>query len=241
MPAGLLLVKPDGTLVGVPTSLAIVVPAYREATRIAGVLSAIPNRIAGIDACRVIVVDDGSPDNTAAAARTAGATVLRHRVNLGVGAALRTGTEAAIRLGADIVVHMDADGQHPPEDLERLVQPLLAGADAVTAIRSFRRPMPWLLILGNRLLSLATQALFAVDNPDTQCAYRAFWARCWPSLAWRSSDYAFASEMLVQAKRHGIHWQVVPIRTIYLDRFKGTGVEEGVRIFRKLIGWRLGS
>ena len=47
--------------------------------------------------------------------------------------------------------------------------------------------------------------------------------------------------MLVQAKRHGIHWQVVPIRTIYLDRFKGTGVEEGVRIFRKLIGWRLGS
>src|SRR5438309_1247727 len=105
----------------------------------------------------------------------------------------------------------------------------------------FRRPMPWLLILGNRLLSLATQALFAVDNPDTQCAYRAFWARCWPSLAWRSSDYAFASEMLVQAKRHGIHWQVVPIRTIYLDRFKGTGVEEGVRIFRKLIVWRLGN
>jgi glycosyltransferase involved in cell wall biosynthesis len=187
----------------------------------------------------VIVADDGSPDDTAVIARRNGAIVVRHIVNLGAGAALRTGTEAAIRLGADLVVHMDADGQHPPTDLPRLIQPLLNGADAATAIRSFRRPMPWVLIAGNYALSLAMRTLFSIRNPDTQCAYRAFWARCWPALKWRSADYAFASEMLVRGHRHGITWAVVPIATIYLDRYKGTGIADGLRIFRKLLVWRV--
>jgi len=223
----------------VEIDLTVVIPAYREASRIGGVVDGIPRRLPGIANLSIVVVDDGSPDDTAKAAGRPGVTVLRHRVNLGVGAALRTGTEAAIRLGADIVVHMDADGQHPPADLSRLIQPLFEGADAVTAVRTFRRPMPWMLILGNRVLTLATRALFGIDNPDTQCAYRAFWVRCWPSLAWQSTDYAFASEMLIRAKRHGIRWQTIPIATIYLDRFKGTGVGDGVHIFRSLISWRL--
>jgi glycosyltransferase involved in cell wall biosynthesis len=194
-----------------------------------------------VDCIRTIVVDDGSTDDTAAVSRRAGALVLRHRVNLGVGAALRTGTEAAIRLAADIVVHMDADGQHRPEDLHAMIEPLLQGADASTGIRVFRRPMPRLLIAGNQLLSLAAQVLFGVRNPDTQCAYRAFWSRCWPSLAWESRDYAFASEMLVRSKRHGIRWAMVQIPTIYHDRYKGTSIGDGMRIFRKLIVWRLVS
>jgi glycosyltransferase involved in cell wall biosynthesis len=222
-----------------PPLVAIVIPAYHEAPRLRGVLSAIPRQLPGVAGPRVIVVDDGSADATASVAREAGAIVVRHRVNLGAGAALRTGTEAALKLGADIVVHMDADGQHPPEDLPRLIEHLLKGADAVTGIRTFHRPMPWLFILGNRFLSQATRTLFGIANPDTQCAYRAFWARCWPSLCWESTDYAFASEMLVLAKRHGIRWQTVPIRTIYLDRYKGTGIGDGVRIFRKLLSWRL--
>jgi glycosyltransferase involved in cell wall biosynthesis len=222
-----------------PPLVAIVIPAYHEAPRLRGVLSAIPSQLPGGAEARVIVVDDGSTDATAAVARATGAMVVRHRVNLGAGAALRTGTEAALKLGADIVVHMDADGQHPPEDLPRLIDALNRGADAVTAVRTFERPMPWLFILGNRFLSQATRTLFGIANPDTQCAYRAFWARCWPSLRWESTDYAFASEMLVLAKRHGIRWETVPIRTIYLDRYKGTGIGDGVRIFRKLLSWRL--
>lgn len=222
-----------------PPSVAIVIPAFQEATRLAGVLRALPTQLPGLGDRHLIVVDDGSRDETARIAREAGALVLRHRVNLGAGAALRTGTEAAIKLGADIVVHMDADGQHPPEDLPRLLAPLLDGADAATAVRSFRRPMPWLYILGNHFLSWVTQALFSVNHRDTQCAYRAFWTRCWPALRWDSRDYAFASEMLVRAQRHGVRWATVPIQTIYHDRYKGTSIGDGVRILRKLIGWRI--
>ncbi len=222
-----------------PTTLAVVIPAYKEATRIEAVLRAIPKTIPGIDRLVVVVADDGSPDQTTTIARAAGAIVVRHVINLGVGAALRTGTEAAIHLGADLIVHMDADGQHPPGDLPRLLRPLFEGADAVTAIRTFRRPMPWVLIAGNYALSLAMRALFAIHNPDTQCAYRAFWVRCWPALQWKSRDYAFASEMLVQGRRHGIHWELIPIATIYYDRYKGTGIADGLQIFRKLLTWRV--
>jgi glycosyltransferase involved in cell wall biosynthesis len=222
-----------------PLRVAIIIPAHQESERLRGVLQAIPRQLPGVSACQVIVVDDGSTDATAAVAREGGALVARHRVNLGAGAALKTGTEAALLLGTDIVVHMDADGQHPPEDLPRLIDALLRGADAVTAVRAFNRPMPLLLIVGNRFLSRATRTLFGISNPDTQCAYRAFWARCWPSLRWESTDYAFASEMLVRSKRHALKWETVPIRTIYLDRYKGTGIRDGVRIFRKLLTWRL--
>ena len=222
-----------------PHLVAIVIPAYHEAPRLRSVLNAIPRDLPSVAECRVIVVDDGSTDATASVARNAGAIVVRHRVNLGAGAALRTGTEAALKMGADIVVHMDADGQHPPEDLPRLLDTLYRGADAVTGVRAFHRPMPWLFILGNRFLSKVTRTLFGIANPDTQCAYRAFWAWAWPSLRWESADYAFASEMLVRGKRHGIEWDTIPIRTIYLDRYKGTGIGDGVRIFRKLLSWRL--
>lgn len=218
---------------------AVVIPARNEAERIETVLRQIPRRLPGLARIEVLVVDDGSQDGTGAAARRQGAIVARHEVNLGAGAALSTGTEAAIRLGADIVVHMDADGQHPPAALRRLLEPLLAGADACSAYRGFDGSMPHLLRLGNRFLGLAARALFGVDHPDTQCAYRAFWSRHWPLLAWRATDYSFATEMLVRARRGGLRWTYVRIPTIYLDAFKGTGVSDGVRIFGNLLRWRL--
>lgn len=223
------------------TTAAVVIPARNEADRIAEVLAQVPRSLPGLRRVQVVVVDDGSEDATSEVARAGRAIVVRHDVNLGVGAALVTGTELALCLGCDIVIHMDADGQHPPGELRRLVRPLLEGADAASAYRSFARPMPALLALGNHLLSLAARALFGVDHPDTQCAYRAFWARHWPALAWSSSDYSFATEMLVRARRRGLRWVYIQIPTVYLDAFKGTGVSDGIRIFFNLIRWRLAN
>src|SRR5579862_7670872 len=99
-----------------------VVPAYREAARIGRTLGDVRARVDGI-----IVVDDGSNDGTAEAAEAAGGDiiVLRHGLNRGQGAALRTGTEAALQLGADIILHIDADGQHDPDGVPDLLAPLI--------------------------------------------------------------------------------------------------------------------
>jgi glycosyltransferase involved in cell wall biosynthesis len=101
-----------------------VIPAYQEAARIGEVLDRVTDAQVG---CQVVVVDDGSRDGTGAIASARGATVLRHPFNLGYGAALQTGYKYALACGAEIVVQMDADGQHDPADIEKLVAPLVDG------------------------------------------------------------------------------------------------------------------
>jgi glycosyltransferase involved in cell wall biosynthesis len=99
----------------------IVIPAYEEGARLAGVLEAVAR--AGL-ACEVVVVDDGSRDETSLVAARAGARVLRHPFNLGYGAALQTGYKYALERGAAIVVQLDADGQHDPAEIPRLLAPV---------------------------------------------------------------------------------------------------------------------
>ena len=101
--------------------IVIVVPAHNEAAAIGQVIFRIPKQINGMRALP-IVVDDGSNDGTCNIARAYGAYVLRHVTNLGAGAATLTGLRAAQALGADIIVTMDADGQHNPDEIEKLVQ-----------------------------------------------------------------------------------------------------------------------
>ncbi|MCR4256825.1 MAG: glycosyltransferase family 2 protein, partial [Candidatus Uhrbacteria bacterium] len=99
-----------------------VMPAFREEGRISAAILGIRPLVDAI-----VVVDDGSGDATAERAKEAGAVVLRHSLNRGQGAALRTGTEAALKLGADIILHVDADGQHDPEYVPALLEPVRQG------------------------------------------------------------------------------------------------------------------
>src|SRR5947209_3254784 len=123
--------------------IAVILPAYNEADRIGSVLASLPRAINGHEVIR-IVVNDGSQDATSARAREVpGVVVIRHRTNLGKGAAAKTGCEAAIRLKADILVLMDADGQHRSEDIARMVGPLMGGEkDLVIGTRSWTGSMP---------------------------------------------------------------------------------------------------
>jgi len=111
----------------------IVIPAYNEETRIAGVLQQIADADLGVD---VVVVDDGSADRTAAVAAAAGARVVRHPTNLGYGSALQTGYKYALRNGYALLVQMDADGQHLATEVAKLIGPVAAGeADLVLGSR----------------------------------------------------------------------------------------------------------
>ena len=119
------------------TDATVVIPALNEAGRIGAVIAGVRRVAEGID---VVVVDDGSEDDTAARARAAGATVLSHPFNLGYGAALQTGYKHALRRGYDRLAQLDADGQHDPADVPRLLEPLRRGeADVVIGSRFIER------------------------------------------------------------------------------------------------------
>jgi len=183
-----------------------VMPAYNEATRIGQAIRAC---LPYLD--RLVVVDDGSKDATYAVAQAVGdpkIVVLRHRINRDQGAALRTGSEAALRLGADIIVHIDADGQHDPAEIPKLVEPIITGkADAVLGSRFMGaepQGMPlirkWLLLAGRTFNTLALGIPRSVTDP--QSGFRAYTAHA-------------ASKILRLVTRSGLRWQEVPIHVRY--------------------------
>jgi glycosyltransferase involved in cell wall biosynthesis len=220
--------------------LGIVIPARNEGSRIAAVLQRLPARLDAVDELATIVVDDGSTDQTATVAAAAGARVLRHRANLGKGAALTTGCEAAIGAGCTVIALMDADGQHEPDDLPRLVEPIIAGrADLTLGRRRFGRGMPAAARLGNWGLSTAFQLFFHCRIGDTQSGYRAFRAAVYPSLRWLSVDYSVETEMLIHMARAQLRFEEIDIGTIYHDRYKGTTISDGFRIFSNMLRWTM--
>src|ERR687889_347995 len=125
------LVRSGGPLGGI----LVCIPAFDEADNLPGVIAEVPRMVAGLPT-HVLVIDDGSADSTSAVAASLGVHVVRHPVNSGQGAALQTGYLVAERLGVDVVVTLDADGQHDPAEIERLVAPIVEGrADFVVGSR----------------------------------------------------------------------------------------------------------
>ncbi len=186
----------------------------------------------------VVVVDDGSKDNTSNEAENAGATVLRHIINLGKGAAMKTGCDYAVKKGAKTLVLLDADGQHEPKEIPEFVK-ALEGHDIIYGYRKIRKKMPLILKLGNGSIGLFTRILFNENLKDTQCGYRAMTSRAYKKVRWKSSNYAMESEMIANAGKHKLKYKEIPIETIYSDKYKGTTVIDGVKIVMNMIFWRL--
>jgi glycosyltransferase involved in cell wall biosynthesis len=192
-----------------PTVLAIV-PAYNEAPRVAAV-------VAGAKAhLPVLVVDDGSTDETAAAAESAGATVLRQQPNQGKGAALRAGFRWALEQRFGGVLTLDADSQHDPAEIPLFLAARdRTNADLVVGRRDFGR-MPPIRQLSNRLGGLAFSWAVGRPIPDNQSGYRLLSRRLMEAmLASSESGFEFEVEMLTTAIRAAWAIEWVPIQTIY--------------------------
>ncbi len=160
--------------------LVVTIPAYNEEGTIASVIQGIPRQIAGIDSVEVLVVNDGSTDNTAEEARRGAADrIVSHESNQGLGVTFRHALESALEMGADIIVNTDADGQFDTLDIPRLIEPILKGeADFVTASRFLdkgaEQRMPWVKKFGNRSFTRTISYLLGQRFSDTQCGFRAY-------------------------------------------------------------------
>lgn len=193
-----------------------VVPALNEGSRIGPVVEAVSRFVDG-----VVVIDDGSADDTAAAARRAGARVLRHVINRGQGAALKTGTTAALALGADVVVHLDADGQHDPQAIEALVAPILAGEVDVVYGSRFLGVSAEGMPVSRRLLLWAARQFSAIalgipgGFTDPQSGLRALNAQAARELDFFQDRMAHCSEILMLLARSKLRWREIPTRIRY--------------------------
>lgn len=193
-----------------------VIPAFNEATRIGPVIRGVRSF-----ADLVIVIDDGSSDDTHTIAKKSGAITLRHSINRGQGAALRTGTEAALHLGADVVVHVDADGQHDPSMIQALSGPIVQGeADVVFGSRFLGidpTGMPWVRRQYFKLGRWFNVCLLGVSRKitDPQSGARAMNRKAAERIDFIQDTAAHCSEILSIATRSDLRWQEVPVRVRY--------------------------
>ena len=192
--------------------IGVLIPAYNEADSIGWVLDRIPPAVCGVETA-VLVVDDGSRDGTPEIAAEHGAVVARHLINRGGGAALRTGYRLMSDSGASIVVTLDADGQHLPSQMERLVEPVLSGEVAIahgsrvlgeSESGHYARELG--IVFFNRMVSLMTRTKVS----DCSNGYRAVRADVLPQLVLRQEQF-HTSEFLIEAIKRGIPAKEVPV------------------------------
>jgi glycosyltransferase involved in cell wall biosynthesis len=198
------------------TKLIIQIPCLNEALTLPATLRDLPTRIPGIDQIEVLVIDDGSTDDTSDVARSCGVDhVVRFRAHKGLAAAFMTGLDAALKLGADIIVNTDADNQYVGKDISTLVQPILRlEADIVIGDRNIRtlRHMPWLKRWLQRFGSWVVRQVSNTRVPDTTSGFRAY-SREAALRQTIVSDFSYTLESIIQAGKKRMAIAHVPVAT----------------------------
>lgn len=216
------------------TNVAALIPCYFEEKRIRDVAG---RARAQLDT--VLVVDDGSTDNTESEARASGAEVHKHTVNQGKGAAIKTGLrELSARSGIEYALILDGDGQHLPEEIPNFIKaanqsqaPMFVGNRM-----SDTRTMPFVRKMTNRFMSWQISRVCGQEVPDSQCGFRMIHRDLAPALAAIATvKFDYETEMLVVASRRGCKIDAVPISTIYGDeKSKIHPVRDTIRFYQMM-------
>lgn len=213
--------------------LVVVIPTYNEERFIGSVVLKLLTY-----PVTLVVVDDGSDDDTARIAEAAGAQVLHHTHNQGKGEALNTGFEKARQLEPDVIVMIDGDGQHLPEQLPRIVEPILSGeADIVVGSRYLEKTsqVPSHRLLGHWFFNQLTNMASQVQVSDSQSGYRAFSPKAYNADLFHCSDFSVESEMQFLAHEHGLKVVEVPITIRYLDKAKRPAWKQGLVVLNGIL------
>jgi len=223
----------------IPMKLIILIPAYNEEENISRSIAAIPSKFESVDSIKTLVVDDGSTDRTAEKAAEAGAIVVSHSYNRGVGAAFRTGLDKALELGADLLVNIDADGQFSPSDIPALIKPILDGkADFVSGDRFTRadgksmRPefMSGIKYWGNRQMSKLISRIVGKEYPDVSCGFRAYSKEAMLRLNLTGS-FTYTQETFLDLANKGLKIRTLPVSIKYFPERKSRVAGNIVKYF----------
>lgn len=215
-----------------PAKTAALIPAYRESAHISDVVRRVREQLK-----TVLVVDDGSPDDTAERAREAGAEVIVHAQNGGKGAAIKTGFKVLMERGFDYVLILDGDGQHLPEEIGRFLSEAAKTPCGLLVGNRMHATdgMPLVRKLTNQFMSRMISWLCKQPIPDTQCGFRMVHRDVIPSLYCESNAYDYETEMLLIASRNGHRVANVPVTTVYGDETSQIHpLRDGVRFLKLL-------
>ena len=191
----------------------VIIPALNAGKRMPILIERVARTTALED---IFVIDDGSRDNTAEAARESGANVIVHKSNMGKGAALKTAFKTAVEAKYSAIITIDADLQHPPEFIPNLISTLEDGADMVVGNRMRNlSTMPIERRISNFLSTLATSILAGRKLLDSQCGFRAIKTWILKKAVLYCSKYQLESELLIEAARMGAKIEFFDIPTIY--------------------------
>lgn len=200
--------------------LVVMIPSYNEEKTLPLVIKAIPKRIPGISQIKILVINDGSTDDTEKVTRKLKVYIVSHTQNQGLGVAFRNGLSKALDLGADVIVNIDADMQFNPKDIPFLVKPILEKkADMVTASRFYNKKVipkniPLAKIIGNKgftkMVSLLTKKKFT----DTQCGFRAYSKEAALNLN-VFNQFTYTQEVFIALVNKGMKIVEIPIKVKY--------------------------
>jgi glycosyltransferase involved in cell wall biosynthesis len=200
---------------GWPADIFICIPSYKAARSLHGVLADCQR---SVPASQILVVDDGSGDDTGAVCLSHGVKCLRFERNMGKGRALAAGFKALLEQGAQAVITMDADGQHAASDLLRFVECFTHHPDTGICIgkRAFRPgQMPLARIVSNTLTSGILSRMCGVPVLDSQCGYRLYSARFLRSISIDCPRFEMESEVILKAAHAGFPIRFVDVQTLY--------------------------
>lgn len=223
--------------------LVIVIPAFNEEPTVGATIRSVQEQLAipplSDIPSEIIVVDDGSRDRTYREARQRGVIIVRHAVNLGLGAALGTGFKAALLRDATIAVTLDADGQHEPQDIPRLIEPILQNEVEVVIGSRLLNPegMPLDRRIINWAANLFTFLLFGTWTTDSQSGLRALSRKALEQIEIRTSRMEVSSEIIAEVGRLRLRLAEIPIRPIYTEYSRGKGQSNlnSVSVLAKLL------
>ena len=217
--------------------IVVIVPVYNEGQRCVKTIK----EILEISRSDVVVVNDGSRDDSLVRLEeTFGdnkrVSVLNHVINLGKGAAMKTGVKMAWKLGAEAVIFIDADGQHSPRHLKDFEEGLKM-SDLVFGYRQLTGDMPFVRKYGNMIAKRVISLLFNVNRKEFLCGYLGFRKEVYKKIHWTSSRYGVETEIATKVGRNRLKFSEVEVDTIYIDKYKGVSLFDAMKILTRIPYW----